>query len=107
VESGDLSLVILESMKNTIRQMFGINFTLTNGLTMADNAKSFLNARLKVFPESVTLQCYAHVHRKYKTKDNKKGVLKDGDYNDLCVDKKAKLDTCFADVRKIHACKSK
>jgi hypothetical protein len=77
VESGDLSLVLLESTKNTIMQLFGINFTLNNGFTMADNAKALLNARLKAFPEAVTLQCYAHVHRKYKTKDNNTGVLKD------------------------------
>jgi hypothetical protein len=105
VESGDLSLVMLESMKNAIRKLFGINFTLKNGFTVADNTKALLNTRLKVFPEAVTLQCYAHVHMKYKTKDNKTGVLKDGDYKDLIFDKKANLDTCFADVRKLHACK--
>jgi hypothetical protein len=97
VESGDLSLVTLESMKNAIRQMFGF--------TVADNTKALLNARLKAFPEAVILQCYAHVHRKYKTKDKKTGVLKDGDYKDLFVDKKANLYTCFADVKKLHACK--
>jgi hypothetical protein len=43
----------------------------------------------------------------YKTKDSKTGVLKDGDYKDLCVYKKANIDTCFADVSKLHACKSK
>jgi hypothetical protein len=33
--------------------------------------------------------------------------LKDGDCKDLFFDKQANLDTCFADVRKLHACKSK
>jgi hypothetical protein len=86
-------MVMMESMKNTIMLLFGINFTLNNGFTVADNAKALLNARLKVFPESVILQCYAHVHRKYKTNDKKTRVLKEGDYKDLFVDNKANLDT--------------
>jgi hypothetical protein len=64
VESGDLSLAILESMKNTIMQLFGINFTLKNGFNVVDNTKALINAILKASPEAVTLQCYIHVHSK-------------------------------------------